>query len=340
MWESAEMSLYAAIAHLLGWIKHVLAGGDGRYAGAPSLSKTTWHGNRVSMAARMHGRIGMKMPIVIICGTVTMLGSGCATKSYVEDQVSATETRMTQLMNATETLLSSRADTQEKTLRETADRTRASRQAIDEAASLAGDAKSRADLASSTARDAEARLSQRLADRNRYRLMETRFLHFDSGRTDVRADDTRELDALATALKADANAILELQGFADPRGTDRQNNELARDRVEAVIRYLVRRHDIELRQIRAVAMGKEPSAALAQARRVDARLLAPWSSWEDTQAQGDRSDDAGAASPATTVDADRPATEKITPRAVLEEKPAAWNEIVRSIAPRDLGARD
>ncbi|PYM73075.1 MAG: hypothetical protein DME10_11035 [Candidatus Rokuibacteriota bacterium] len=105
--------------------------------------------------------------------------------------------------------------------------------------------------------DAESRLAQRLADRNKLRLLETRSIYFDSGKTEIRSGDMSELEDVAKALKADANAILELQGFADPRGNDRQNNELARERVEAVTRYLVQRYDIELRQLRGFAMGKQ-----------------------------------------------------------------------------------
>jgi outer membrane protein OmpA-like peptidoglycan-associated protein len=253
---------------------------------------------------------------VILCGSLTMLGSACATKSFVEEQLSATETRLTQLLNATETLLAHRADAQQTKLLETADLAGAGRQAIDEVGTLASDAKTRANLAAVAAHDAEARLSQRLADRNKYRLLGTRFIYFGFGQAEIRREDINELEDLAKALKADANAVLELQGFADPRGSDRYNNELARERVEAVIRYLVQRHDIELRQLRAVAMGKvalsageRPSTeAFAKARRVDIRLLT--SSWADTQAQIDQTDEAGAASPPTDIEAGRPAAPK------------------------------
>jgi len=113
-------------------------------------------------------------------------------------------------------------------------------------------------------------------------------VYFEPDRTEIRAVGVSELDDVARLLQADPNALVELQGFADPRGTDRHNDELARERVEAVARYLVR-HGIDLRQIRAIGMGKVDVApggslnsdALANARRVEVRLLAPWSSWED-----------------------------------------------------------
>jgi OOP family OmpA-OmpF porin len=90
---------------------------------------------------------------------------------------------------------------------------------------------------------------------------------------------------VARALKADPNAVLELQGFADQRGTDRYNYQLTRDRVDAVVRYLVQRHGIDLRRIHAVGMGKATLAAgekrsketFAKSRRVEMRLLAPQS---------------------------------------------------------------
>jgi outer membrane protein OmpA-like peptidoglycan-associated protein len=289
-----------------------------------------------------------KMGCVILCSAVFILGAACATKSFVQEQLDATESRVTQLVNATETLLTQRADTQEKSVRETADNARTSRQAIDEVGALVSEAKTQANQAAVAAHDAEARLSQRLADRNKYRLLETRFILFASGRAELRPEDIPALDAVGDALKANASAVLELQGFADPRGSDRYNNELARERVESVIRYLVRRHDIELRQLRAVAMGKatlvmgeKPTAeAFANARRVDIRLLAPWSSWEDSQAQIDPSNDAGAASPPTSIEADRPGAPKIVPRDVLGQDGGAWAEIMKTISPRDLGARD
>jgi outer membrane protein OmpA-like peptidoglycan-associated protein len=306
-----------------------------------------------------------QLAFLVLCSGFNVLSSGCATKSFVETQLSATETKLTQ-----------RVDTQEAKLRETADRAGASRQAIDEMGALASDAKTRA----ATALDAEARLAQRLADRNKFRLLETRSIYFDSGKTEIRRGDMSELEDVAKALKDDANAILELQGFADPRGNDRRNNELARERVEAVTRYLVQRHGIELRQLRGFSMGKvaleKPSTeAFAKARRVDIRLLAPWSSWEDAQAPVDRtaaaqtpadhpSAEAGAAAPKSTKDDefnrrelmpgasvkaryDQPATPQISPRS-RQDRDALQNatlgngvlEILKTISPKELGGED
>src|SRR5204863_6259367 len=50
-----------------------------------------------------------RLASLILCGGVAVLGSACATKSFVQKQVSATESKLTQQMTATETNLAERA---------------------------------------------------------------------------------------------------------------------------------------------------------------------------------------------------------------------------------------
>jgi outer membrane protein OmpA-like peptidoglycan-associated protein len=232
---------------------------------------------------------------------------------------------------------------------------------VGEVGARASSAETRADLATGTARDAardvEARLSQRLASRNRHRLLDTKFVYFDSGKTEIRSQDVNELEYVAKTLTADPNAILELQGFADSRGSDRYNRELANERVEAVMRYLVQRHGIELRQLRAISMGKvalgagekASPEALARARRVDIRLLAPWSSWEDAQSQINST---APEATVTVVPAPRgPATISALPvqaepmqppQAAPIDAPARGRlpEFLKTITPKDLGGAE
>ena len=116
-----------------------------------------------------------QLAFLVLCSGVTVLSSGCATKSFVQTQLGATESKLNQRADTQETKLRE----QETKLRETADRAGASRQAIDAVGALASDARTRA----GTALDADARLSQRLAERNKFRLLETRSIYFDSDKT-------------------------------------------------------------------------------------------------------------------------------------------------------------
>jgi len=281
----------------------------------------------------------------ILCAGIAMLGAACATKDFVRQEVGASERKLTEQMAATET-------SQDTKLRETADRVGESRQAIDQADQRlngldlrVGEAGARASSAETRAREAEARLSQRLAGRNRYRFIETKFIYFDSGRAEVRIQDADELESVAKALTADPNAVLELQGFADPRGNDRYNRELTRERVEAVMRYLVQQYGVELRQVRAIAMGKVSLAAgekpspedLARSRRVDIRFFTPWSSWEDNLGQIDSISPGHTATPeprgTATVVSEQP------PQPIDAPARGGLPQFLKTITPSDLGGK-
>jgi len=230
------------------------------------------------------------MVFLILCVASAALVSGCATKKFVREQVGATEGRLGQ-----------RVDTQETELKQTAERTGANAQALQaanerlhgidsrvqgvdsrvtEVSALAKQAQQDANAAGEAVRATD----QRFANRNKLAALETKSVFFDFGKADVRDQAMPELEDVAKALKADPNAVVELQGFADSRGSDLYNYRLTRDRVDAVTRYLVQQ-GIELRRIYAVGMGKAPRdnggkadrEALARSRRVDIVLLAPQS---------------------------------------------------------------
>jgi outer membrane protein OmpA-like peptidoglycan-associated protein len=226
---------------------------------------------------------------IIVCGASAALVSGCATKKFVREQVGETETRIVH-----------RVDTQETELRQTTERTGANAQALEQANQRLQGVDSRVQgvdsrvtdvsaLATQAQRDANAageaarETDRRFLNRNKLMTLETKSVYFDFGKADVRDEGMTELDDVAKALKTDPNAVLELQGFADSRGSDSYNYRLTRDRVDAVTRYLVQRHGIELRRIYAVGMGKAPQEnggkadrdTLSKSRRVDIVLLAP-----------------------------------------------------------------
>ena len=305
-----------------------------------------------------------RLVTIVLCGSVAAFG--CATKSYVNEQVAGAETKLAQQVATTQASLGNRADTQETKLQELAAHTAGNREAVDaadqhlkgldtrmtEVDAAATDARARAEQATAANRDAEARLNQRLAGRNSYRVLDTKAIYFDSGQMNVRAEAVTTLDEVAKALAADPNAILELRGFADTHGSDRFNRELTRERIEAVMRYLMVHHDIELRQMQGLPMGKItlPAGAkatpetLAQARRVDLRVLAPWSSWEDRTAVDRSPVEPPSASAAASSGTEAPSA---LPREVQRsdapankpDSPARTRlpAFLRTLTPQDLG---
>jgi outer membrane protein OmpA-like peptidoglycan-associated protein len=228
---------------------------------------------------------------LILCGGIALLASACATKEYVRTTVGTSESKLSQ-----------RVDGQETKLNETNDRTMANSQAIDankqqiqgldgkvgETRAIAVDAQKKAESASEAVRDADGRyqaLNTRVANRNKFAMVETRTVYFDFDKANLKDEGVNELEDIAKALKNDLNSVVELQGFADARGSERYNFQLTRERVDAVARYLVTRGGIDVRRIHSVGMGKVALAngergsndVYAKARRVDVRLLSPQS---------------------------------------------------------------
>jgi outer membrane protein OmpA-like peptidoglycan-associated protein len=228
---------------------------------------------------------------LILCTGIALVSSACATKGFVREQVGSAETK-----------LSTRVDGTEVALKQTNEMTAANAQAIDatkrdvqgldgkvtQVGTLAADAKKQAESASEAVRDTDSRLqtlNTRITNRNKFAMVETKSVYFDFDKAALRDEGINDIEDVAKALKADPNAVVELQGFADGRGAERYNYQLTRERVDAVARYLVSRHGIDLRRIHTVGMGKvvlasgeRPSNEVyAKARRVDIKLLSPQS---------------------------------------------------------------
>jgi outer membrane protein OmpA-like peptidoglycan-associated protein len=229
-----------------------------------------------------------KVSVMVGCLGVAVLLSACATKGFVREQVGSSETKIGQ-----------RVDSTDAKLRETSDRTASNTQALEstgqrltsidakvsEVGTLASEAKKDAASVAQAQKESESVFNQRFANRNKYAQVETKSVFFDFNKADLKDEGINELREVAKALKADPNAVLELQGFADARGTDRYNYQLTRERVDSVVRYLVMREGVDLRRIAAVGMGKVTLTSgekadkdtYAKSRRVEMRLLAPQS---------------------------------------------------------------
>ena len=72
-----------------------------------------------------------------------------------------------------------------------------------------------------------------MTNRNKFAMVETKSVYFDFDKAALRDEGVSDIEEVAKALKADPNAVVELQGFADARGAERYNYQLTRERVDA-----------------------------------------------------------------------------------------------------------
>ena len=72
------------------------------------------------------------------------------------------------------------------------------------------------------------------------RLEAFRHVLFAFDKSDVQADEMKKIDQIATYVKQNQNIVILLDGHADPRGSDKYNQDLSQRRVRAVREALVK----------------------------------------------------------------------------------------------------
>lgn len=231
-----------------------------------------------------------KMGYLVLSMGFTLLSFGCATKGYVREQMGFTEGRIGQAI-ARQDEEQARQEAKLGELSRQLDTDRRRIEGLDvkvgevgsktaEASDLAKGAREEVEKASLAIREVENRFAQKFSNRNRYTVLDTKTIHFDFGRSDLKDEAMTALLEVARVLKGDVNALVELQGHADSVGGEQVNLRLSQARVEAVIRYLVQHHGIELYRIHTVGLGEASPMAdnktkegRAKNRRVTLKIL-------------------------------------------------------------------
>jgi len=137
-----------------------------------------------------------------------------------------------------------------------------------------------ADKAFASVGDVEKRLGSRLENVENYHLVRTVQVSFKPSQTEMDAAAREQLDTLAAEIHGSKGYVLEVQGFADPRGSQQANLELSRQRAGAVVRYLSEKHEVPLFRMRTLGMGaanavKDENGRLSneKSRRVEIHVL-------------------------------------------------------------------
>jgi outer membrane protein OmpA-like peptidoglycan-associated protein len=242
---------------------------------------------------------------LILVAALPLVAAGCATKTFVREEVGKTEAKLGADVSRLEgavteergrvTALSDRlgetrtlADGATQRAAEATTLARAAQARADEAGTRAGQAQARADEAYTSAgqamtkaSDADARLTRLWSNRHKRIAGDTVVLlfRFDRWNLDDRAE-TALLD-LVRQLKENPQLVVELEGYTDSVGDSGYNIQLAQRRADAVRRFLVEK-GVELHRINWIGLGDvRPVADNAtpkgreQNRRVMVRVFGP-----------------------------------------------------------------
>jgi len=128
-------------------------------------------------------------------------------------------------------------------------------------------AKTRAD-------DVDARLTRLWDTRNVRKLADSVAVQFPFNSADLNDAAQTSLLAVVRELQQNPKLMIELEGYADPKGHRDYNVVLSQRRVEAVRRHLVK-NGVELGRVDAIGLGSitEPNVPDAAKRRVTMKLM-------------------------------------------------------------------
>jgi outer membrane protein OmpA-like peptidoglycan-associated protein len=133
---------------------------------------------------------------------------------------------------------------------------------------------SRADEAAARAAATDARLTRLWANRHARRAVNSLTISFGFDEASLDDQGKSMLQALVHELRGDPTLTVDLEGYADSRGSRDYNVQLSRRRVEAVQRYL-EEQGVERRRINGVARGpmNDPGLSDERKRRVVVRIM-------------------------------------------------------------------
>jgi len=123
--------------------------------------------------------------------------------------------------------------------------------------------------------------NQRISNLDKYDVAKVVTVYFKTDSVKLTKEAKAQLDELASKAPEARNYMVEVKGYADPRGNLNKNLELSQRRADAVVEYLTVQWNIPLRRI-SVPMGygdtvqvgdAKTKAGRAQDRRVEVSVL-------------------------------------------------------------------
>lgn len=219
--------------------------------------------------------------------------AGCATKKYVRntaapiqakvDQVGDQTNKNSQQIQETNGKVQEVDDNAQRGISAAHEQAMTAQQDAANADKHAGDAMNRAEQAAQAGdqnkRDLNS-LREVVANIDDYKLQTSVSALFKFNQATLSPEARGTLDNLAAQVQSDKRFLIAVEGYTDSVGNRAYNEALSRRRAEAVVEYLVAKHDIPIYKIHMVGLGEEKPVdeaktrdARAKNRRVEVKVF-------------------------------------------------------------------
>jgi outer membrane protein OmpA-like peptidoglycan-associated protein len=205
-----------------------------------------------------------------------LVSTGCATKKYVQQQVTPVQQRIEEFDKKQTQALAQLEAKQDKDVSRVEERAMtADNKAVDaaRAAQLADQkAAQAADAAQNATKLAQADqaklgdLSETIRNIDNYKLVHSEDFLFGFNRYTLKPEEKAKLDQIVQKVSGLKRYAIEVEGFTDKTGSAEYNLALSRRRADTVVRHLVAQ-GIPVRRISMVGLGPQQPAPAAQNTR-------------------------------------------------------------------------
>jgi OmpA-OmpF porin, OOP family len=225
--------------------------------------------------------------------TGALLAGGCATKKYVRNTTAPIQAKVDQVGEQTTQNTGQIQDTRNQ-VKSVDERATSGISAAQERASAAdthaatadqhaGEAMTQAKTADQKAEQANqgiAGLRQVISNLDDYKLQTSVSVPFKFDKYALTTEAKTDLDKMVGDVKSDKRFFIAVEGYTDNVGSKTYNEALSRKRADAVVEYLVAKHDIPIYRIHMIGLGEERPvedarnrAARAKNRRVEVKVF-------------------------------------------------------------------
>jgi OmpA-OmpF porin, OOP family len=232
--------------------------------------------------------------------TGALLAGGCATKKYVRNTAAPIQAKVDQVGEQTTQNGQQIEDTRNQ-VKQVDEKAQSGISAAQERASAADQHAATADQHAATADQhageamTKANTATQMGEQNQqaitalrgvvsniddYKLQTSVAVPFKFDKYQLTNDAKQDLDKLAGDVKADKRFFIAVEGYTDKTGSRAYNEALSRRRADAVMQYLVAKHDVPVYRIHMIGLGDEKPVdegknreARAKNRRVEVKVF-------------------------------------------------------------------
>ena len=216
--------------------------------------------------------------IALVLPVVLLTANACvATRNWVNETVGKRADDIDQRVATVDTARRQdvkRLDGVEVSVREGSQRVDGLGKQVQGLEGAVGEVKDTAKGAQTKADEVDGRLTRLWDKRNARSLSDSVTVQFGFNRAQLDDKAQTVLVQLVRELQQNPKLLIELEGYADPKGPREYNVQLSQRRVEAVRRYLVQ-NGVELARINSIGLGPidDPKTSDAAKRRVTVKVM-------------------------------------------------------------------